>query len=96
MRRLLWTRRAREDLASIRAYIGEGSPHYAALVIGRIISVTENLIEYPEFGRRVPEIMRSDVREIVHKPYRIVYRIVSPEEIHIVTVHHAAMGTPNI
>lgn len=30
---------------------------------------------FPEAGRRVPEHLRDDLRELVRAPYRIVYRI---------------------
>jgi hypothetical protein len=45
VRRLRWTRRAREDLASIRAFITEESPNYAALVVGRIVAATDRLAQ---------------------------------------------------
>jgi len=55
VRLLRWTRRAREDLTSIRAYISEHSPNYAALVIGRIVAATDRVAQFPESGRAVPE-----------------------------------------
>ncbi len=40
----------------------------------------------------VPEYLDPAIREIVVRPYRIVYRIVSDQEIHVLTVHHGARG----
>ena len=94
MRRLRWTRRAREDLASIRAFIGEESPNYAALVIARLVSAADRLAQFPESGRVVPEFVHSELREVIHRPYRIVYRLVGTNEVHILTVHHAAQRFP--
>jgi plasmid stabilization system protein ParE len=34
------------------------------------------------------------VREVIHPPYRIVYRLVSEQEVHILTVHHSARRFP--
>lgn len=43
----------------------------------------------PQSGRVVPEIKDPTVREVIQGSYRIVYRLIR-EEIHIITVHHAA------
>ena len=36
-------------------------------------------------GRRVPELERDDIREVLLRSYRILYRVLD-EEIHILTV----------
>ncbi|NCT16645.1 MAG: type II toxin-antitoxin system RelE/ParE family toxin [Flavobacteriia bacterium] len=41
----------------------------------------------------VDEIQNPNVRELVEGHYRIIYKIISPEEIHILMVHH---GTRNL
>ena len=46
--------------------------------------------DFPEHGREVPEYARPDVREVIVRPYRIVYRLVAADEVHILTVHHGA------
>lgn len=94
MRAILWTRRARADLAAIRGFISGDSPHYADVTVRRIISATDRLSEFPESGRRVPEFKRPEIREVILRPYRIVYRIVGPEEVHILAVHHGSRLLP--
>ena len=86
---LIWTRRAINDVQSIRQFIAQDSPHYAELVTQRLIASVERLPALPQSGRIVPEINDPTGREVIHDSYRIVYRLVR-EEIHIVTVHHAA------
>ena len=86
---LIWTRRAIEDVQSIQQFIAQDSPHYAQLVTQRLIASVERLPALPQSGRIVPEINDPAVREVIRGSYRIVYRLVR-EEIHIVTVHHAA------
>ena len=86
---LIWTRRAIEDVQSIQQFIAQDSPHYAQLVTQRLIASVERLPALPQSGRIVPEINDPAVREVIRGTYRIVYRLVR-EEIHIVTVHHAA------
>lgn len=89
MTQLIWTRRAIEDVQSIRKFIAQDSPHYAELVTQRLIASVERLPSLPQSGRVVPEIDDPAVREVIQGSYRIVYRLIR-EEIHIVTVHHAA------
>ena len=69
MRVVLWTRQARADLAGIQAFISQDSPHYASVVISRLIAATDRLVQFPESGRAVPEFEDPFVREVVHPPY---------------------------
>jgi toxin ParE1/3/4 len=94
VRVLLWTKQARADLAAIRAFIGQDSPHYASVIVSRLIAATDRLVPFPESGRMVTEFDNPLVREVVHPPYRIVYRLVGVDEIHVLTVHHASKSFP--
>ena len=95
MRVPLWTQQALADLAAIRAFINQDSPHYTSVIIARLIAATDRLVPFPESGRIVPEFADPSIREVVLKPYRIVYRLVGTNEIHILTVHHAAQRFPS-
>ena len=86
---LIWTRRAIEDVQSIKQFIAQDSTHYAELITQRLIASVERLPTLPQSGRIVSEINDPTVREVIQGSYRIVYRLVR-EEIHIVTDHHAA------
>ena len=94
MRVVLWTEQARADLAAIHAFINQDSRHYASVVITRLIAATDRLAQFPESGRAVPEFDNPLVREVVHRPYRIVYRLVGANEVHVLTVHHASQRFP--
>ena len=94
MRVVLWTEQARADLAAIRAFISQDSPHYASVIVSRLIAATDRLVPFSESGRAVPEFEDPLVREIVHPPYRIVYRLVGVDELHVLTVHHASQSFP--
>jgi len=96
VRTLHWTRRARADLAGIQSFIRQDSPHFASVVVSRLIAATDRLPLYPDSGRVVPELARSDIREVIHAPYRIVYRLVGTDQIHILTVHHGARQFPRL
>ena len=95
MRTVLWTEQARADLAAIRAFISQDSAYYASVVVSRIIAATDRLAPFPESGRAVPEFGDPLVREVVHKPYRIVYRLVGLHEVHMLAVHHSSQSFPS-
>jgi addiction module RelE/StbE family toxin len=91
MVKIIWTQRSLTDLKAIAEYISKDSLRYASLTIERIINVTLHLETNPRIGRMVPEIGRVDsIREIILGNYRIIYKISSPEIIHILTVHHTS------
>jgi addiction module RelE/StbE family toxin len=92
---LFWSPQSLNDLESIRAYIAQDSPAYADLVITRLAAAVERLRVFPESGRVVPEHNTPRIREIIVRPYRIVYRR-HPDRIEIVTVFHAARLFPDI
>ena len=94
MRVVLWTEQARGDLAAIRAFISQDSPHDASVIVSRLISATDRLVPFPESGRAVPEFEDPLVREVGHPPYRIVYRLVGINEVHVLTVHHSSQSFP--
>ena len=94
MRVVLWTKQAQADLAAIRAFISQDSRHYASVIVSRLIAATDRLVPFPESGRAVPEFEDPLVREVVHRPYRIVYRLVGVDEVHVLTVHHASQDFP--
>ena len=95
MREVFWTEQAVSDLAAIRAFISQDSPQYASVVVTQLIGATDRLVTFPESGRTVPEFDNPLVREVIHPPYRIVYRLVGVDHIHILTVHHGSQRFPS-
>ena len=43
-------------------------------LIGEIFQRVETLVDHPDIGRVVPEFEQSFLRELIHPPFRIVYR----------------------
>ena len=77
-RRVLWTRTARRDLDTVVAYIATDSIENALSVLDRLQERAESLTTAAERGRPVPELRSIGVhqyRELVERPWRIVYRI---------------------
>lgn len=89
MTRIVWAPQAVEDVEAIRAYVARDSPHYAQLVIDRIVAAVALLEGSPRSGRVVPEVGDESLREVIHGNYRIVYRL-RRDLIEIATVFHGA------
>jgi plasmid stabilization system protein ParE len=87
--RIVWAPQAIEDAEAIRAYVARDSPHYADLVVERIVAAVSLLASSPRSGRVVPEVGDESLRELIHGNYRIVYRL-GRDTIEIVTVFHGA------
>jgi addiction module RelE/StbE family toxin len=72
---VVWSPEALRDLESIRDYIARDSAAYADLVVRRIVAAVERLRLFPESGRIVPERDVPSIREVIVRPYRVVYRL---------------------
>ena len=67
------------DLAGIQTwYAEEGVPDVGDRFIGEIFERVEVLAGYPDIGRVVPEFGQPFLRELIHPPFRIVYRREAP------------------
>jgi addiction module RelE/StbE family toxin len=93
--RILWSPQALRDIKSIREYIAHDSPRYAELVVGRLIASVERLQTFPESGRVVPERGDPEIREVIVKPFRVVYRR-RAGVIEIATVFRASRLLPDL
>ncbi len=84
---LRWTEHAVNQLGAIAEYIGLASPVYAEQVVERIVDRLRQAQAFPESGRRVPEALNMDLRELIESPYRVVYRVTSSAILVIAIVH---------
>lgn len=85
--KIIWAPLAVEQLEEIADYIAYDKPLAAENWVNTIFETVENLSEFPESGRMVPELNRNDIREIIKGNYRIIYKVLS-NEIHILTIRH--------
>lgn len=55
------------------------------------------LHDYSESGRVVPELNDPQYREIIHAPFRIVYKLTPHSQmIEIIRIWHSARGKPDV
>jgi len=74
MVKIRWSDTAKSDLKGILDYLSHDSPQYAEYLFERIFESIDNLKNFPEIGRRVPELKDPDMRELILQNYRIVYQ----------------------
>ena len=82
---IFWTERALADLEAIRDYITRDNRAAAQRWVAKLIAAVESAAAAPVAARRVPEVGRTDVREVLLRTYRIVYRV-SDSRICVLTV----------
>jgi len=75
MAQIIWTEPALLDLDSIAEYIALDKPSAAINFVQKVFSSTDQLEQFPELGRKPPEIKKSRYLEIIVNPCRIFYRI---------------------
>ena len=54
--KVIWATSALEDLETAAEYIHRDSPAYAAAFVSRTLQTARSLSDFPERGRRIPEI----------------------------------------
>jgi addiction module RelE/StbE family toxin len=88
---------ARRDLSEIVRYISLDSPE-RALAFGRLlVDSVKRLAEHPELGRVVPELGNETIREIIVRPYRVIYRVDHADcRVDVARFWHAARGNPQL
>ena len=95
--KLIWSPAARDDLHDIVVFIARDNPNRAMSFGYELISETDRLQGFPELGRSVPEYRDDNIREIIFRPYRIVYRIDHERKLcEIARVWHSARGLPQL
>lgn len=90
MVRIKWLKSAKDDLKEIYDYISLDSKRYARFQIEKIQAKTQILKTHINIGKVVEEFGEEFVREIVEGNYRIIYKIVAANQVHILMVHHGA------
>lgn len=91
--KVVWSPLALERAEEIADYIAEDNVEAARIFLIDIFAAVGRLRSFPQSGRAVPEVNRSDIREILFKKYRVVYRI-ARQQVSILTVRHGKQRLP--
>jgi plasmid stabilization system protein ParE len=88
---------ALNDLERIVAYIAPHNPAAAERTGNQLLDAAFSLRTLPERGRVVPEFGVPELREIIFRSYRIIYRTNMKDHcLEIVRFWHGARGFPHI
>jgi plasmid stabilization system protein ParE len=72
---ITWSQLALGDLNDLVTFIAQDNVTAARKLGNRIINKVGAISSFPEIGRVVPEFKCETIREILTKPYRIVYEL---------------------
>jgi toxin ParE1/3/4 len=83
MAQIIWTEPALNDLDEIAEYIALDKPSAAKNFVRDVFEKVDRLKQFPDSGRKPPELKKTRYKEIIVKPCRVFYRK-DGEKIHIV------------
>ncbi len=75
MAQINWSEPALSDLNEIAEYIALDKENAAKKLVKQVFYATDRLKQFPESGRKPPEIETTEYREIIVGPCHIFYRI---------------------
>jgi plasmid stabilization system protein ParE len=55
---------------------------------------SEQIATFPLWGRMVPEYEAQDIREVIEKPYQLIYRI-KADQVDVLAIIHSAQLLPS-
>ena len=84
-----WSPSAENDLNEIIDFIAQDSLEYALSFYEQTREKVENLTQFPKMGRIVPELDDPNIRELILRNYRLIYRILG-EKVQIVRLFHGS------
>ena len=85
--RVIWTETAWIDLETIADYIARDSPYYAASFVREIRDHARSLSRMAMRGHVVPEIGDKQIRELIIRSYRLIYRVEKSRVAVLAIVH---------
>ena len=95
--KIIWSVSAREDLRELVWFLRQDNPQAAERFGHALMKRVDVLENFPLLGRRVPEFDDETIRELVHRPYRIIYQVLDSQSVvAIVRLWHGARGEPEL
>lgn len=75
MVRIIWSEPALDDLEAVAEYIALDNLSAARNLVQAVFSTVDRLKDFPESGRKPPELRDTRYREIIVGPCRVFYRL---------------------
>ena len=95
--KIIWSLQARDDLREVVSFIAADNPTVAESFGFRLMSKVDMLANFPLMGRVVPEEDDESIREIILRPYRIIYLVLAAQQVVAAArIWHGARGEPEI
>ena len=89
--RVTWTTPAWNDVEEAARFIARDSPRYALVLQREAQAAAKSLQQFARRGRVVPERGDERLRElIVSNSYRLIYKLVADDEVHVIAFVHGA------
>jgi plasmid stabilization system protein ParE len=85
--KVIWSPLAEARAIEAMDYIAQERPQVAAAWLEELLERTDALERFAKRGRLVQEIGHPAYREILHAPYRVIYRV-DPARVIILTLRH--------
>jgi len=92
--KLVWSQRARQDLAAIARFIAADNPSASRAHIARLRENARSAADLPLSGRVVPEVGSEALRERIVGRYRLVYQV-AEQGIRVVMVFEGHRQMPD-
>ena len=95
--KIIWTDEAIADLRQIVVHIAEDNPAAAVKIGEELISKSLLLAEHPRMGRTLRESKSAALREVIIRPYRLIYEIDDTSStVRVRMLWHGARQEPQI
>jgi len=94
-RKVVWTAASWADLEETADYIARDSKYYAAAFVQEVRDAARSLRQYADRGRIVPELGNPNIRELMVRNYRLVYKQ-SDDLVIILAFIHGARDLPSL
>ena len=86
--KIVWSPLAIDRVRDIANYIALDKVSAAQSWVEGIFDSVKRLENFPKSGRKVPEINRENMREIINGNYRIIYKIENNEILVLTVKNH--------
>ncbi len=90
---IVWSPLTIDIISEIATYIAQENPTAAEKWVNTVFRKVQDLQDFPESGRVVPETENKAIRELIYGNYRLIYRL-EEKRISVLTVRHGKQILP--